>query len=135
VVWAGCFVELGGRLVTAYLVAAFARIYWAAAVLSSKKAHFFHFLVIRKPIYRNQVDFSATHPVDLWIRSVDAGELASLLAGRRGRGSNSPPQLGQVPPGSAAAQVAQNVHSNEQIRAWVESGGRSLLQHSHPGRN
>jgi hypothetical protein len=30
-------------------------------------------------------------------------------------------------------QSLQKVHSNEQIQARVESGGRSQLQHSHPG--
>ena len=34
-----------------------------------------------------------------------------------------------------SAQSAQNVHSNEQIRASAAAGGRSLSQHSQPGRN
>jgi hypothetical protein len=64
---------------------------------------------------------------------LDGGLLASLLAGRRGRGSNSPPQLGQMPPSAPSAHAAQKVHSNEQMRASVESGGKSLSHRSQPG--
>lgn len=67
------------------------------------------------------------------MRWVDAGLLASLVAGRRGRATNSPPQLGHLPPSRSPAQGAQNVHSKEQIRASVDSGGRSLSQHSQLG--
>ena len=69
------------------------------------------------------------------MRSVEAGDLASLLAGRRGRTTNSPPQLGHLLLSTVSAQEAQNVHSNEQIRASVESGGKSLPQHSQFGRS
>ena len=68
-------------------------------------------------------------------RLVDAGVLASLLAGRRGLIKSSPPQLGHIPPSTPCAQATQNVHSNEQIRASMESGGKSLSQHSQPGLN
>ena len=54
------------------------------------------------------------------MRCADGGLLASLLAGRRGRGTSSPPQFGQIPASFDAVQDAQNVHSNEQIRASVE---------------
>lgn len=67
------------------------------------------------------------------MRSVEGGFFASFSAGRRGRVSNSPPQLGHVPRSTPDAQGSQNVHSNEQIRARVESGGKSTLQHSQPG--
>ena len=67
------------------------------------------------------------------MRLVDPGLSASLLAGRRGLATNSPPQLGHLPPSTASAQDAQNVHSNEQMRASPDSGGRSLLQHSQFG--
>ena len=77
----------------------------------------------------------AAQPPGLTTRSVEAGLAASLDAGRRGRGSSSPPQLGQVPFSVTAAQVAQKVHSNEQMRASVESGGRGLSQHSQLGRS
>ena len=69
------------------------------------------------------------------MRDFAGGLLASLLNGRRGRTSSSPPQLGHLPPRTLSAQMLQNVHSNEQIRASLESGGRSLSQHSQPGRS
>jgi hypothetical protein len=68
-------------------------------------------------------------------RSVEAGLLSSLLNGRRGRCSNSPPQFGHLLLNTFSVQAMQNVHSNEQIRASMESGGRSLSQHSQLGRN
>ena len=67
-------------------------------------------------------------------RSVEAGYFASIAGGRTGRRTSSPPQLGQRPPGRRlAAQSAQKVHSNEQIRASAASGGKSLSQHSQLG--
>src|SRR5712691_9748587 len=67
-------------------------------------------------------------------RSVDAGYLASMGAGRIGRRSISPPQFWHRPPGRRlAAQAVQKVHSNEQIRAFAASGGRSRSQHSQLG--
>jgi len=66
---------------------------------------------------------------------VDAGLLASFSAGLRGRATNSPPQLGQTKPSSISAHVLQKVHSKEQINASGASGGRSVLQHSQPGRS
>lgn len=42
--------------------------------------------------------------------------------------------MGQTFPRSRSAQATQNVHSNEQIRAASESGGRSTSQHSQLGR-
>src|SRR5207302_3657720 len=81
-----------------------------------------------------------THPqavhssCDLRTRSVDAGYLASMATGRTGRRSNSPPQFGHRPPGRRVdAQAVQNVHSNEQISALTELGGRFLSQHSQFG--
>jgi hypothetical protein len=43
--------------------------------------------------------------------------------------------LGQTLPSFAVAQSAQNVHSNVQMRASVDSFGRSRLQHSQLGRS
>jgi len=74
-------------------------------------------------------------PCGLNTRTSDGGFLASLAAGLRGRGTNSPPQLGHLPPSFVSTHDAQNVHSKEQMRASVESGGRSLLQHSQLGRS
>jgi hypothetical protein len=65
----------------------------------------------------------------------DGGLFASSLAGRRGRDTSSPPQFGHFPLSTSSAQSAQNVHSNEQMRASAEFGGRSLSQHSQPGRS
>jgi hypothetical protein len=67
------------------------------------------------------------------MRSVDGGFFASFSAERLGRTTNSPPQLGHFPASTADAHEAQNVHSNEQIRASVDSGARSVLQHSQFG--
>lgn len=67
------------------------------------------------------------------MRFVEGGLLASLLVGRRGRATNSPPQLGHLPSRRVLAHDAQKVHSNEQMRASAESGGKSLSQHSQLG--
>jgi hypothetical protein len=48
-----------------------------------------------------------------------------------GRRTSSPPQSESF----SSAQAAQNVHSNEQIIALRDPGGRSQSQHSHPGRS
>jgi len=67
-------------------------------------------------------------------RSVEAGKRTNRSAGRTGRFTRSPPQFGQCPPGNrVSAQVRQNVHSNEQILASAESGGKSRSQHSQFG--
>lgn len=55
----------------------------------------------------------------------------SFAAGRLGRARSSPPQFGHFP--SFSAQLAQKVHSKEQMRASVDSGGRSFPQHSQQG--
>ena len=56
-------------------------------------------------------------PVGLWTGLVEGGLRSSLLAGRRGRYTKSPPQLGQISLSLSVAQVVQKVHSKEQIRA------------------
>jgi hypothetical protein len=61
--------------------------------------------------------------------------LASFSAGRRGRMTSSPPQFGQWPLKRDSVQSSQKVHSKEQMRAIVESGGRSRSQHSQLGRS
>jgi len=65
--------------------------------------------------------------------SADAGYATSFSAGRRGRATSSPPQLGHRPFNLVSAHAAQNVHSNEQMRASAESGARSHPQHSQLG--
>lgn len=70
-----------------------------------------------------------------WTRSVDAGYLSSNAAGRIGRNSRLPPQLGQAPANTSSAQSLQNVHSNVQIMACRDSGGRSRSQASQLGRS
>ena len=67
------------------------------------------------------------------MRLLVAGYAVSLSIGRRGLGSSSPPQFGHAPCKTPSAQALQNVHSNEQIRASAESGGKSALQHSQLG--
>ena len=75
------------------------------------------------------------HPCGLKIRCVEAGNFRSFATGRRGRRTNSPPQFGHAPPRMFVAQSLQNVHSNVQISASGDSGGRSRLQHSQFGRS
>ncbi len=75
------------------------------------------------------------HPSGLYTLSVDAGNLASVAAGRRGLFTNSPPQFAHLPLRIVSAHVEHHVHSIEQISASTESGGRSLLQHSQFGFN
>ena len=58
-----------------------------------------------------------------------------LVSGRTGRGQNPPPQFGQTLLITCSTQVRQNVHSNVQIIASSESGGRGLLQCSQVGLN
>jgi hypothetical protein len=72
-------------------------------------------------------------PWGLKTRSVEAGYFASIACGRIGRTEKPPPQLGQRPLSRVSAQSLQNVHSNEQIIASRESGGRFLSQHSQLG--
>lgn len=69
------------------------------------------------------------------MRSVDAGLVASFLVGRIGLITKLPPQLGHFPWSTVSTQDAQKVHSNEQIRASVDSGGSALSQHSQDGRS
>jgi hypothetical protein len=72
-------------------------------------------------------------PSGLKTRWLDGGNFASFAAGRMGRRTNSSPQFGQRPSSRPSAQSRQNVHSNEQITALCESGGRSRSQHSQLG--
>ena len=61
--------------------------------------------------------------------------LSSVAAGRRGLFTNSPPQFAHLPLRIVSAHVEHQVHSIEQMSASVDSGGRSLLQHSQFGFN
>ena len=74
-------------------------------------------------------------PEDDDTRAVEAGYFASFSAGRIGRDTRLPVQFGQRPPSFVSAQSRQKVHSNEQIIASAEAGGRSLSQHSQFGRS
>ncbi len=71
----------------------------------------------------------------------DGGRLATespgrhSVVGRIGRGTKPPPQLGQTLKRMLSTQSAQKVHSKVQMRAIIESGGRSLLQYSQFGRS
>src|SRR5271157_5912946 len=67
-------------------------------------------------------------------RKVEGGYFASSASGRAGRLTNSPPQFGHMPR-IPSAHWAQNVHSNEQIRASADPGGRSRSQRSQFGLN
>ena len=69
------------------------------------------------------------------MRSVEAGCAKSLLTGRLGLATSSPPQLGHLPWSTDSAHETQKVHSNEHMRASVDSGGSALSQHSQEGRS
>ena len=84
--------------------------------------------------YSDRPYAAGAQPLGLKTRTVDAGFLSKAPATRVGRLENDPPQFGQRPPSFDSTQVVQNVHSKEQIQASFESGGRSVLQHSQPGR-
>jgi len=56
-----------------------------------------------------------------------------FFAGLIGLGTNPPPQLEQTFPKTFSTHAAQNVHSNEQMRASRESGGSATLQCSQVG--
>jgi hypothetical protein len=75
------------------------------------------------------------HPSGFSTRRVAAGWRSNRSAGRIGRRTSSPVQLGQRPPSTLSAHSRQNVHSKEQIRASGEPGGRSRSQHSQLGLN
>ena len=68
------------------------------------------------------------------MRVVEAGCFSSNRAARKGRCTSSSPQLGHRPLSLVRVQPSQKVHSNVQIMACVESGGRSRSQHSQLGR-
>jgi hypothetical protein len=59
--------------------------------------------------------------------------LTSIWDGRIGRGANPPPQLGHTLARTLSTHCAQNVHSNEQISAWVLWAGNAVLQCSQLG--
>ena len=73
------------------------------------------------------------HPPFFRTRSVDAGYFDKSPAGRRGRTTSSPPQLGHSPDRMSDEHFAQYVHSKEHIRASADSGGKSVSQHSQLG--
>ena len=66
---------------------------------------------------------------------VDEGLFLSAATGRIGRGTKLPEQFGQVLLSIPSAHSTQNVHSKVQITASVDSGGKSLSQHSQFGRS
>lgn len=69
------------------------------------------------------------------MRLVEAGLFLNAAVGLIGLFTKFPPQLGHRPFKRTSAQVIQNVHSNEQMTASVDSGGKSLSQHSQFGLN
>jgi hypothetical protein len=76
---------------------------------------------------------AAAQPSGLKIRWLDGGYFSSFASGRIGRRTNSPPQFGHRPFSMSSTQSLQNVHSNEQIMASREAGGKSRSQHSQLG--
>ena len=76
-----------------------------------------------------------TQPCSFKTRLVDAGLFFNAAIGLIGRLTKLPPQLGHWLPNTPSTQLVQKVHSNVQICASVDSGGKSLLQHSQFGLN
>jgi hypothetical protein len=74
-------------------------------------------------------------PFSFKTRVVDAGLFFNADTGRIGRGTKLPEQLGQTLFNTVSAQFEQKVHSNVQITASFDSGGKSLSQHSQLGLN
>jgi len=68
------------------------------------------------------------------MRFFDAGYFSNICIGRIGRLTKLPAQLGHLKCNVVSAQSAQKVHSNVQMNADPESGGKSLSQHSQLGR-
>ena len=66
---------------------------------------------------------------------MDAGLFFNAAVGLMGLLTKLPPQLGHILFNTPSAQLLQKVHSNVQITASVDSGGKSLLQHSQFGLN
>ena len=66
-------------------------------------------------------------------RLVDAGLFFNAAIGLIGRLTKLPPQFGHFLFKTPLTQLVQKVHSNVQICASVDSGGKSLLQHSQFG--
>jgi hypothetical protein len=77
---------------------------------------------------------AASQPLGFTMRLAEAGDFTSISAARGGRATSGPPQFGHLPFSVCSAQSAQKVHSNEQIRASLPDGSRSLSQHSQLGR-
>jgi len=77
----------------------------------------------------------ALQPPAFTTRCIEAGYCPSSDAGRMGRGEKLPPQLGQRSAKTPEAHDRQNVHSKVQITASLDSGGKSVSQHSQLGFN
>ena len=77
----------------------------------------------------------ATQPCSFNIRFVDAGLFLNAAIGLIGRLTKLPPQLGHWLFKTPSTQLVQNVHSKVHICASVDSGGKSLSQHSQLGLN
>jgi hypothetical protein len=91
---------------------------------------------VPKCIVGNDPDSGQAHAAwALLTRSVEAGQRASAAAGRIGRETSSPAQLGQSPSNRFLAQVTQKVHSKLHILASAEAGVKSTSQHSQLGRS
>jgi hypothetical protein len=105
--------------------------------LDGGEANPFGYEHLEVPMERARVPMAyvvaGAQPSCLTTRTVDAGNFASLSAGRVGRATSSPPQFGQRRPSIVSVQSRQKVHSKLQIIASAASGSRSLLQHSQFG--
>jgi hypothetical protein len=94
----------------------------------------FHKIFSYLAVTAQTADSARKQPFSLTILSIDAGFLTSDSDERDGRRIKSPLQFGQTPCKTFRAQSAQNVHSNEQINALLESGVKFFAQHSQNWR-
>jgi len=76
-----------------------------------------------------------SQPCSFSTRLVDGGLFFNAAIGLIGLVTKLPPQLGHLLFKTPSTQLVQKVHSKVQIRASVDSGGKSLSQHSQLGLN
>jgi hypothetical protein len=79
--------------------------------------------------------FCGAQPNGLKTREVDAGLFFNASTGLMGLVTKPPLQFGHWLFKIPSTQCVQKVHSKEQMCACVDSGGKSILQHSQLGLN
>ena len=95
---------------------------------------FIAFSLLQKFTISFVVYFVCTRLVDAGLCSKPSPGRCSVF-GRIGLGAKPPPQFGHTLFNTVATQFAQKVHSQLQIQASVDSGGKSLSHSSQLGRS